>query len=102
MESDLKERTATLEANSKNVFHQLDEIKESLHELHHLTGICEGILAKLSLYEKALSETNARVQELENIPAEDLRHYRRSIMVYLVTAVLGAVFGALFGVLGGA
>ncbi len=102
MEQDLKERIATLEAHTKNVFHQLDEIKESLHEVHHLTGICEGISAKLSLFERALSETNVRVQELENIPAKDLSHYRRSLVVYLITALVGSFGGALLCFLGGA
>lgn len=102
MEQDLKERTAVLEAHAKNVFHQLNEIKETLHEVHHLTGICEGISMKLTLFEKTLSETNARVQELENIPAEDIRHYRRSVVVYLVTALIGSFGGALLCFFGGA
>lgn len=95
----LNERTAALETNAKNIFHQLDEIKSSIGELHRLTALCEGIMAKVSGLETKLSGAELRLKSLEQAPVEDLRHYRRSITVYLVSALIGALAGALGNIL---
>lgn len=94
MERALSERTAVLETNDKNIFHQLDEIKNELHELQRLVVLCEGISAKLSLLEGRLPELERRLQSMESRPSEDLRHYRRSAVTSVITAVLAALLGA--------
>lgn len=97
---DLNERTAALETNAKNIFHQLDEIKEELRGIHHLTGVCEGISAKLTSTEEKLSSVHERMERLERAEGEDFRHYRRAAVTYLITGVLGALLGGVLLTLG--
>ncbi len=90
----LNERTAVLETNEKNIFHQLDEIKLKLCELHNLVALCEAISVKLGAVEEKISETQSRLHAVEQSPGEDLRHYRRSIVTYLATATIALILGA--------
>ena len=96
----LGERTAALETNEKNIFHQIDEIKREVHQLSHLTVLCEGISQKLSSFEEKLSDTERRLSCVERAPGEDLRYYKRSAVTYLLTAVLAAIAGAVSLVVG--
>ncbi len=92
--NDLGLRTAVLETNEKNIFRQLDEIKEELKSLQHLPGLCESIHYKLSVFSERLTDLTERLHSLECRPQEDLRHYRRSAVVAMLSGVIGALCSA--------
>lgn len=98
----LHERTAALEAHTKNVFHQLDEIKEEMGKLQRLPALCEGILAKLSSFEEKLGDVTTRLKQMESAPTEAYFTLRRTLAASIITAAVSGIVGALCALLGGA
>ena len=84
------ERLSALETNEKNLFHRIDEVKNDLSEIHHVSALCEAISAKLEHAKEQLSAMDQRLSALERAPAEDLRHYKRAAISYLITGFLAA------------
>ena len=93
------ERIAALEAESRNIFHQLDEIKASIGDLHRLTTAVEKLATQGAATAKAVDKIDKRLAEVERLPGEDARHYRRLIIGAVCSGVVGALIGALMGVL---
>ena len=82
------ERLATLEANIRNIFHQLDELKENVGDLHRLT----------TAVEKLATQGASTAKAVERMPGDEARHYRRLIIGAICSGVIGALIGAIMGV----
>ena len=89
---DFPERLSALETNEKNLFHRIDELKEDVCEIHHVTVLCETIAARLEHAKEQLSALDSRLSALEHAPAEDLRHYKRTAISYAARSVSGILF----------
>ena len=92
---DFTERLSALETNEKNLFHRIDDLKEDVKEIHHISILCETISAKIEHIGEKWNATEQRLSALEREGAEDLRHYRRTAISYLITTLLAAAGGAL-------
>lgn len=99
MEYDVNSRTAILETNDKNIFHQLTDIRDELRQLHRLTAAYESIAAKTASVDERLGQIEQRLMRVEQAPAEDLRHYRRTAVACLVSAFISALCAGVFALL---
>lgn len=92
------ERLATLEANIRNIFHQLDELEENVGDLHRLTTAVEKLATQGASTAKAVDKIDKRLAVVERMPGEEAQHYRRLIIGAICSGIIGALIGAIMGV----
>lgn len=99
MEENISERVAKLEADGKNIFHQLTEIKEDVRDIRRLTAAVEKIAVKTENTARKVDDISERLESVEKTPAEDLKYYRRTAAGCLITGVIGIILGAVFALI---
>lgn len=100
------ERLSALEANEKNIFHQLDEIKQEQKDQRQLIVVVEQIASKTNVISGKVTEVNEtvvqindRVTNLEQEPARAYKKYKETIFTSIITLIIGAVVGGLLALL---
>ena len=88
-----------LEADNKNIFHQLTEIKEDVRDIRQLTAAVEKIAVKTDETAKKLDGISERIEAVERLPAEDMQYYRRMAVSCIITGVIGTVLGAVLALI---
>lgn len=96
---DVNERVAKLEADDKVLFHYVDEIRSDVKDLRQLTIAVKEIAVGQKGVTEKLDRIDSRLQNVENNPAEDFRHYKRLIMGCLLTTSITAVVTAILSVI---
>lgn len=91
---DIMTKIASLEADRKNIFHQLDEIKEEVKDIHRLTSSVERLVEKMDSTAKKVDKIDLRLEDIEHEPKDDYKHYKRVIYGCIITGILGALIGA--------
>lgn len=94
------ERVARLEANAKTIFHQLDEIKAVVNDVHSLATSVQLIAQKSTTIEKKVDTIDKRLGKVEGKPGEDYRHYKRMLVGCIFAEMVGMLLGAAFAWLG--
>lgn len=93
------ERIAALEQNDKTIFHQLDELKEDVNNIHKLTTAVEVIAVRTTSIDKKVDGIDKRMDAVEKAPVDDYKHYKRLIIGCIVTGVLSALIVAAMAVI---
>lgn len=96
---DAYERIAKLEADEKNIFHQLTEIKQEVKDIRRLTLAVEKIAVKTESIDGKVDEMGARISAVEKAPADDFKHYKRLVAGAVISAVLSSVVVALLALI---
>lgn len=99
MEQKNSERIAKLEADGKNIFHQLDEIKTEVRDIRKLTAAVEKIAVQTENTAKKVDNISERLECVEREPTNDFKYYKRLIIGTLSTGVIGIIVGALFALI---
>lgn len=86
-----EERLAVLEANNKNIFRQIDEMKEEIKVLRELATAVRQLADRTESNTTLLIKVDSRLDTLEKRPVEELGQYKR----IAVTAVISSIVGAL-------
>lgn len=98
-DQNLNERVSYLEAQNKNIFHQLDEIKEDVRDIKRLTVAVERIALQTKSTSEQVVGINERLDNLEQAPAEEAKHYKRVIISCIVTGVISLILGAVLSLI---
>ncbi len=93
------ERLAKLEADDKNIFHQLDEIKEEVRDIKKLTVAVEKIAIQTEHTAQKVAGISERLECVEQTPVEDFKYYKRSLLSSLATGIIGLILGAVFSLI---
>lgn len=96
---EINERLAKLEADEKNIFHQLSEIKEEVRDIHRLTNAVEKIAVRTESIECKVDQMGSRISALEKSPADNFSHYKKVIAGAVITAVISALTAAVFALI---
>ena len=96
---ELEERIAVCEANDKNIFHQLDELKTEVRDMHDLAASVKVIATKTDEINTKVDGIGNRLEKVERVPAEDYRHYKRLIYGCIITGIVGAIIGSIFALI---
>ena len=81
-------RISSLEANEKNIFQQLTEIKEDVKDIR------KRIALKTDSIDKKVDGLDYRLSSVEKEPGEDFKYYKRLIVRCVITGLVGAILGA--------
>ena len=104
------ERLAQLEANNKNIFHQLDEIKAELKDQRTLVVAVEKIATETKQISEKVDRIDkrtgdeadklaARVSDLEAVPGRNYNRIKDITLTAIVTGVIGALIGAVLALI---
>ena len=93
------ERLAVLEANDRNIFHQLDEIKEEIKVMRELIVAVQRLADKQESNTALLQKVDKRLANIESAPLSDLKHYKRVAVAADITGVVAAVLGAVLALI---
>lgn len=91
---DLNERVTSLEVNQKNIYHQIDEIKENVKDIHRLTASVERIALQVDTTAKKVDKIDDRLEAIEAEPGNNYKHYKRLVIGCVITGVVSAILGA--------
>ncbi len=94
-----EERIATLEANDRNIFHQLDETKQDIRVLQELTKAVQKIADKTDNTASLLEKVDKRLAKIEKAPAVSLNNYKQTAVSAVITGVIGIILGAFFALI---
>jgi tetrahydromethanopterin S-methyltransferase subunit F len=95
----LTERVACLETNEKTIFHQLDEIRADVNDIHELSASVKVIATETVNISQKVDKIDNRLSEVEKQPVAAYTHYKRLIAGCVITGVLGAIIAALMAVI---
>lgn len=90
-----EERIAVLEANDRNIFHQLDEHKIAIDNIQRLVISVEKIADKTNSISEKVDQIDERLNQVEKQPVKRMEKIRELI----ITAVLSVIGGVLVGVI---
>lgn len=90
-----EERLAVLETGQKTLFKQVDEVKETVNEIHRLASSMEVVAAETKNISTKVDDINDRLSEVEKAPAKAFTHYKQLIIGCIATGVVGALLGAI-------
>lgn len=85
---------ATLQANDKNMFAQILEVKEEVKVLNRLVVSVERIAAQTDQTAKKVDNIDTRLEKIESEPEDQLIHIKNAVISAIVTGVVGALLGA--------
>ncbi len=94
-----EERIAALEANEKNIFHQLSETRQDIRVLQELTKAVQKIADRTDNTAALLEKVDKRLAKIERKPSLELDHYKHTITGALITGVSGILLGAIFALI---
>ena len=98
-DQNLNERVSYLEAQDKNIFHQLNEIKEDVRDIKRLTVAVERIALQTKSTSEQVAGINERLDNLEQAPAEESKYYKRVIISCIITGVISLILGAVLSLI---
>ncbi len=94
-----EERIAVLEANDRNIFHQLDETKQDIRVLLELTKAVQKIADKTDNTASLLEKVDKRLAKIERAPAVNLNNYKQTAVGAIISGVIGIILGAFFALI---
>lgn len=94
-----EERIAILEANDRNIFHQLDETKQDIRVLRELTRAVQKIADKTDNTAALLGSVDKRLAKIEKTPTDNFNYYKRTVASAVITGIIGIVLGAFFALI---
>ncbi|MFQ8953317.1 MAG: hypothetical protein ACLR56_10140 [Oscillospiraceae bacterium] len=71
-------RISTLEANDRNIFHQLDEIKSDVRDIRRLTAAVEKVALQTENTANKVNSIDKRLAFVEQTPCEDMKYYKKN------------------------
>lgn len=89
-----EERIALLEANDKNIFHQLDEIKETQKEQGRLVVAVEKLASKTDTIAEKVDRIDNKIETIEAEPSRRYNRVKDIVITAIITAIVGAIVGS--------
>ena len=93
------ERLAVLEANDRNIFHQIDEMKGEIKIMRELIAAVQHLADKTESNTALLQKVDKRLENIESAPLADLEHYKRVAVAAIITGVVSALLGAVLALI---
>ena len=96
---EIHERLAKLEADEKNIFHQLSEIKDEVKDIRRLTNAVEKIAVKTESIDSKVDDMGARISAVESQPVKDFAHYKRLAVGAVISTAISSIVVAVLAVI---
>ena len=95
MMSTIEERLTLCEANDKNIFHQLDEIKQEQKEQGRLVVAVEKLANKTDTIAEKVDKIDGKLETIEAEPGRQYNRVKDIVITAIITAIVGAIVGSI-------
>ena len=89
-----EERLTTLEVNDKNIFHQLNEIKETQKEQGRMVVAVEKLANKTDTIAEKVNRIDGKLETIEGEPGRQYNRVKDIVITAIITAIVGAIVGS--------
>ena len=93
--STIEERLTLCEANDKNIFHQLDEIKQEQKEQGRLVVAVEKLANKTDTIAEKVDKIDGKLETIEAEPGRQYNRVKDIVITAIITAIVGAIVGSI-------
>lgn len=90
-----EERIAVLEANNRNIFHQLDEHKQAIDNIQRLTIAVERLVDKTNNIGDKVDQIDDRLNQVEKQPIKKWEKIRELVIAAILSAIGGVIVGVI-------
>lgn len=90
----IEERITLCEANDKNIFHQLDEIKAEQKEQGRLVVAVEKLANKTDTIAEKVDKIDGKLETIEAEPGRQYNRVKDIVITAVITAIIGAIVGS--------
>ena len=94
-ETNLEHRLTALEKKVEFNTHEIDELKPVIKEINTMSKTMVKLVAQSKQTNENVKELKIKVDKIEAEPADDFKHYKRTIISCIFTTILGGLIGAL-------
>lgn len=92
-------KIAKLEEQNVTIFKKLNAIDDDIKDITRLTIAIEKIATETKSISAKVDSIDDRLDNVENAPADEFKHYKRLIIGNVLTGVVGAVIGAILALI---
>ena len=93
------ERIMKLETENKTIFHQIDELKDNVADIHKIATSIEVIAHENKNISEKVDKIDGRITVIENQPKEAFKHIKQTIIACVITGIASALIAALMAVI---
>lgn len=79
--------------------HRVDNCEEQYELLHKMATSIDTMAVNMSYMAKEQKKQGEQIEKLEQAPVEEFKHYKRTIIGCVITAIVGTVVGALISLI---
>lgn len=94
-ETNLEHRLTALEKKVEFNTHEIDELKPVVKEINTMSRTMIKLVEQSKQTNENVKELKIKVDKIEAEPADDFKHYKRTIISCILTTILGGLIGAL-------
>lgn len=98
-ENCIEHRLTALESKVKFNTHEIDELKPLVKEINTMSKTMVKLVEQGNQTNKNIEELKLDVDKLKAEPADDFKHYKRTIISHILTTLIGGGLGALIALL---
>ena len=79
----------------RSLKHRMDNCEKQISEYGKLVRSVDKLATNMEFMAKEQARQGARLDKLEQVPMEDYKHYKRSIVTAIIGTLTGAILGAI-------
>lgn len=98
-ETNLEHRLTALEKKVEFNTHEIDELKPVVKEINTMSKTMVKLVEQSKQTNENVKELKIKVDKIEAEPADDFKHYKRTIISHILTTLIGGGLGALIALL---
>lgn len=94
-ETSLEHRLTAVEKKVEFNAHEIDELKPIIKEINTMSKTMVKLVEQSKQTNDNVKELKVKVDKIEAEPADDFKHYRRTIISCILTTIIGGLIGAI-------
>ena len=83
----------------KSLKHRVDACEKQISEYGQLVRSVDKLATNMEYMAKEQAHQSLRLDKLEQVPVEDYKHYKRSIVTAIIGTLIGAILGAVLALI---
>ena len=97
--ADIEHRLTKTEDREKANTHRIEKLEKVVEAIHDMSNTMVKLVEQIKTTNENVQKLNAKVDAIEQAPAEDFKAIKKTIITCAITAVVSAIVGALIGLI---
>lgn len=97
--ADVEHRLTKTEDREKANTHRIEKLETVVEAIHDMSNTMVKLVEQIKTTNENVQELKIKVDTMEQEPADNFKHIKKTIVTCIVTAVVSAIIGALIGLI---